>query len=83
MTRKKDIIPNLCECGQLNRHGGEQRSGQRKGCARCIELEDQMNVRKTTTGISEGDTRFRYREINAACDRFLRSRGIEPISYHA
>lgn len=81
MSARTDIIPGLCECGKPNRHGGEQRRGQRKGCARCIELEDRMNVRKTTSGIREGDSRFRYREINAACDRFLRSRGIQPKKF--
>lgn len=76
MSERKDIIPGLCECGRPNRHGGEKRSGQRYGCARCIELEDKMHVRKTTSGIREGDSRFRHREINAACDHFMRARGI-------
>lgn len=83
MTRKNDIIPDLCECGKPNRHGGEQRRGQRKGCVRCIELEDKMNIRKTTSGVREGDSRYGYRDIIAACDRFLRSRGIPTKNWHA
>ena len=46
-------------------------------------LEDKMNVRKTTSGVREGDSRYGYRDIIAACDRFLRSRGIPTKNWHA
>ena len=78
-----DRIPARCECGHPARHAGQPRHGQRPGCDRCIAIEDRMNIRKTTSGIKTDEQHIDHRRVKAACNKFLRARGLTTKGWHA
>lgn len=74
----------VCECGQ--RAEIYRTSGNVWICARCARIEAARSLKGAQAqraGSNKGERALLlYCSVNAACDRWLRARGIDPEAFN-
>ena len=75
MKPPEKYMRQLCECGRL----ADSMRGSTKQCQRCADLEDRRPMSRVTPPEWEFPFARGFSDVDAACERWLISKGI-PVN---